>query len=95
MSLHHRYSQEPALRRDELHQLEEVRESLAADVIKILSAVTRTTSDVPDTRSGGHLGSGPSDKQTLLYAAIVDLETLDKRLHHARYKALVGASAAA
>ncbi|WP_035771306.1 hypothetical protein [Arthrobacter sp. Br18] len=85
MSLHYPYEQEPAPGQAELKSLEVVRESLAADVVEILSAVTETTNGDPNGRSIEHISSSAGDRQTLLRAAVVDLEALDKRLHHARH----------
>lgn len=86
MSIHYQNGQEPDLGRDELRSLEEVREFLAADVVEILSAVRRTTDSDTETHSPEQVDSNPGDSQTLLCAAIADLEVVDERLQHARPK---------
>ncbi|MCU1633863.1 MAG: hypothetical protein JWM61_2515 [Micrococcaceae bacterium] len=84
MSLHDPHAQSPPPMHNELDSLEEVRETLAADVVEILSAVEEAPGETPTILPAEQVDSGLGDKQALLRAAIGDLEALDERLHQAR-----------
>jgi hypothetical protein len=72
-------------RRDEISSLEAVRTSLAEDVIQFLAiqTTTRDSSDSSTSRSGPPEPSSET-RQILLRDAVVDLQSMDDRLRHAR-----------
>lgn len=73
---------ESSSQQHDLDSLEDTRTTLAGDVVQFL-AVASPGSDL-DTPSAEHPDPSSMQRQALLRAAVVDLEGMDERLHHAR-----------
>lgn len=83
MELQHRNERAPVPEPSEIESLEDVRTTLAGDVVQFL-AVVAPTSGIRDTASLTNAVAPSGQRQVLLRAAVADLQATDERLHHAR-----------
>ena len=83
MEIRDQNEQEPVAEPSEVDLLEDVRTTLAGDVVQFLAVATTITSD-SDTTSKERSNSSSGQRQALLCAAVADLEAIDERLDNAR-----------
>jgi hypothetical protein len=83
MELQNHDEQESVPKPSDVSSLEDVRTTLAGDVVEFL-ALSATANGYPDAVSRDETSASSGQRQVLLRAAVADLDAMDERLHHAR-----------